>query len=81
MARYARELMTAWSPAVAFPAADYDTVARDIGDVSKTPHDVAVLAGLAYFEGARFAAYVDELLCNDAAWRSRCLKPARAPAA
>lgn len=32
-------------------------------------YSAAVLAGLGYFEGVRFAAYVDDGRCNDLEWR------------
>ena len=67
---YAFTIMNGWTHAVPqMPVADYASVAHDIGMVSATPHDAVLLAGLAYWEGARYAAYVDDGSCNDPDWR------------
>jgi hypothetical protein len=67
---YVLDAMGRWPRAVAFPAADYGGVALDVATAAATPEDGVLLAGLGYFEGARFAAYVDDGRCNDPAWRS-----------
>jgi hypothetical protein len=74
LAAYVMEIMNSW-PKASIPAADYASVAEDITSAclvnpSSDPHeDAVVLAALAYWEGARFASYVDECLCNDPGWR------------
>jgi len=64
------EVMVSWTPAVSqVPTASILAVAGDIAAVSANAHDAVLLAGLAYWEGARFAAYVDDGRCNDPEWR------------
>jgi len=83
LAAYVRGVMESWPRAVsALPAADYGEVAGTIAEVVvldggqwppawRAPEArVVLLAGLAYYEGARFASYVDEQRCDDPAWRS-----------
>jgi hypothetical protein len=72
---YTLGVMRDWPPAK-IPAVDYEPLAEDIARAAlergtAAPHEDAVLlAALAYFEGARFAEYVDGGRCNDAAWRA-----------
>ena len=64
------DLMSSWPHAATqVPTADYASVARDIAVASDSSDDAAMLAGLAYWEGARYARTVDEQFCNDPAWR------------
>ena len=67
---YVLEVMQSWTPAVSkLPAVEYEPVAHDIASAIKTPDDGVLLAALAYWEGARYAAYVDDGRCNDPVWR------------
>jgi len=72
MARYLEEdVMGGWAHAVKeLPTADYHEVATDIASVVQHHEDGVLLAGLGYWEGARYAAYVDDGRCNDPAWRA-----------
>jgi len=71
---YTLDRMKEWPPAV-IPAVPYEPLARDIAQAalkrgsSDPAADAVFLAGLAYWEGARFAHYVDAGLCNDEGWR------------
>jgi hypothetical protein len=85
LAAYLQGLMAAWPHAApSVPVVDFCAFARDLATVvlreppawerarlrdpdhSKT---AVLLLTLAYWEGSRFAAYVDEDLCSDDAWR------------
>lgn len=66
---YVEGVMQSWAPA-RIPSVDLSALATDIATVSDTPRDAVLLASLAYFEGARFASYVDDGSCNDFAWRA-----------
>jgi hypothetical protein len=69
-------VMSKWAPALKeVPHVPYDEVAADIsaaindegpiGGPASTPERSGILlAGLGYFEGSRFAAYVDDGSCN-----------------
>jgi hypothetical protein len=64
------DVMSSWPHATAgVQAADYDAIAHDIAAAVDRYEDGVLLAGLAYWEGARFAAYVDDGRCNDPVWR------------
>lgn len=65
---YLVDTMNRW-PRAAVPAADYDAIAQDIAAVVTGSEEGVLLAGLAYWEGARFARSVDEGLCNNWTWR------------
>jgi hypothetical protein len=71
---YTLDMMDSWPKAI-IPHADYADIAEDIAAVvlenpSPTPdQDAAMLATLGYFEGARYALYVDSGECNDRDWR------------
>lgn len=76
MAAYTLDVMRSWTHAVdAMPVVDYEGVASDIAaavlmdGAHVSARDAVMLAGLAYWEGARYAAYVDDGRCNDRAWR------------
>jgi hypothetical protein len=86
-------VMNKWTPAIpVVPHADYEAVASDIafvvhefgnvwpgGDpVVMARRSGVLLATLAYWEGARFAAYVDDGRCND--WMAEAMRnPIRRP--
>jgi hypothetical protein len=77
LTHYTLTVMESWQHAKGVDAVDYPTLAGDIAAVAlaaKAPavpgdgdrHRTAVLlAALAYYEGARFAAYVDDGRCDD----------------
>ena len=67
---YVLSTMRSWTPAVSqLPAVEYEPVAHDIASVIQTPDDGVLVAALGYWEGARYAAYVDDGRCNDPVWR------------
>lgn len=79
LAAYVETAMRAWSKETD-KSASYDDVARDIAEVSLSEdpaydddenrgRTAVLLTTLAYFEGARFARYVDDGSCNDKKWR------------
>jgi len=71
MKQYTLWVMDDWTRALASePVASYDDIADDIASAVVLHEDAVLLAGLAYFEGARYAAYVDGYQCNDADWRA-----------
>jgi hypothetical protein len=72
MTRYLEaDVMGSWAHAVKdLPTADYHDVATDIASVVDHHEDGVLLAALGYWEGARYAAYVDDGRCNDPAWRT-----------
>jgi hypothetical protein len=69
-------VMLDWPPALpAVPAVPYRDVAEDIviatagnTNAQERYRDAVLLAGLGYWEGARYAEYVDQLRCNDPEW-------------
>ena len=74
LATYLVAIISHWAPA-AVPSVPVEDVARDIAAAVTTSGPVwpgergekrsaVLLASLAYWEGARFAAYVDRLDCN-----------------
>lgn len=76
-------VMRHWPPAVAFEAVGYDDVAHSLAEAVVNDFDgrgewagwplgkqAVLLAALGYYEGARYAAHVDDGRCNDPAWRS-----------
>jgi|SRR6516162_5125434 hypothetical protein len=72
-----RTVMVTWEPAPKqLATSDLAEVARDIAEAaldrgsSNASDDAAVLMALSYWEGARWAAYVDDGRCNDRAWRA-----------
>jgi len=66
---YLLTVMSDWPPALkAVPAVPYRDVAESIATVTHDPDDAVLLAALGYFEGARYAEYVDSGDCNDRAW-------------
>ena len=66
---YLLTVMNDWPPALqALPSVPYRDVAESIASVTNDPSDAVLLASLGYFEGARYAVYVDSLACNDATW-------------
>lgn len=69
---YTLDLMNGWTHAVPqLPTADYGDIASDIAFATLgDPRGAGLLAGLGYWEGARYAAYVDDLRCNDPEWRA-----------
>ena len=67
---YILGIMDGWPRALPeVETADYSDVALSITKVVSTPEDGVLLAGVGYFEGARYAAYVDDGRCNDPKWR------------
>lgn len=65
LATYTLEIMNGWTHAVPqVPTADYVSVATDIAEVAKTPEDAVLLAAIGYWEGSRYAEYVDTHACN-----------------
>ena len=67
---YTLGVMQRWAHAgPAVTAVGCSAVAESIAMAVVRPDDAVLLAALAYFEGARFAEYVDDGLCNDKAWR------------
>jgi len=82
-----RTVMVTWEPAPKqLATSDLAEVARDIAEAaldrgsSNASDDAAVLMALSYWEGARWAAYVDDGRCNDRASRP-CAAGATATAA
>lgn len=77
VADYVRGIMDAWPHATVLPSVDYDEVAEDIAaavleDPSDQPwEDAVMLASLGWWEGARYAQYVDDHRCNDLTWRAQ----------
>jgi len=71
MKQYVLWVMGGWTRAVpSEPVASYDDIADDIASAANgNAEDAVLLAGLGYFEGARYAAYVDGYGCNNAEWR------------
>jgi hypothetical protein len=68
---YTLSIMRGWTPALPnMPTVPYEDVAASIVSAASTPQDAALLAALAYWEGARYAAYVDDGRCHDPAWRA-----------
>lgn len=68
-ADYLLTAMSDWPPArKEVPSVPYRDVAETIATVTSDPEDAVLLASLGYWEGARYAQYVDELRCNDPAW-------------
>jgi hypothetical protein len=68
-ADYLLTVMSDWPPARAeVPAVPYRDVAESIATVTSDPDDAVLLAAIGYFEGARYARYVDEYRCNDPGW-------------
>ena len=80
LAAYTYGVMESW-PAALIPTASVAEVAHDIARASlrkpsTAPYqDAVLLAALAYFEGARFAGYVDRGDCNDKNWRVSGVEP------
>jgi hypothetical protein len=71
LATYVLSVMRSWPAAVpSCPAADLEAIARDVASVASNVREAVLLAGLGYWEGARFADYVDRGACNDPAWRA-----------
>lgn len=71
MKQYALWVMDDWTHGVASePVASYDDIADDIASAVALHEDAVLLAGLGYWEGARYAAYVDGYSCNDPVWRA-----------
>ena len=67
---YILGIMSSWPPAdPSMETVPYHDVAETIALVTTSPDDAVLLAALAYWEGARYAAYVDDGRCNDPAWR------------
>jgi hypothetical protein len=67
---YTLEIMNSWTPASkSVPTVDYRDVANSIANVTESPDDADLLAAIGYWEGARYAAYVDDGSCNNPAWR------------
>ena len=64
---YLLTVMNDWPPAI-IPSVPYRDVAESIATVTSDPGDAVLLASLGYFEGARYAQYVDDGSCNDAKW-------------
>ena len=68
-ADYLLTVMTDWPPALpVLLSVPYRDVAESIATVTSDPSDAVLLASLGYFEGVRYAQYVDEYRCNDPAW-------------
>lgn len=73
---YLLAVMSDWPPALpAVPAVPYRDVAESIAiatagndNAQERSRDAVLLAALAYWEGARYAQYVDQLRCNDPEW-------------
>lgn len=66
---YLLGVMNDWPPALAaVPSVPYRDIAEDIASVTSDPNDAVLLAALGYFEGARYAQYVDDYSCNDPKW-------------
>ena len=69
VADYLLTVMNDWPHTLkAVPSVPYRDVAESIATVTSDPKEAVLLAALGYFEGARYAVYVDSLACNDAAW-------------
>jgi hypothetical protein len=69
VASYLLTVMTDWPPAMqTVPSVSYKDVAESIATATSNPEDAVLLAALGYFEGARYAQYVDDQSCNDSAW-------------
>jgi hypothetical protein len=79
--RYVLSIMQGWTPAVKIETVPLEDLAADIAAVAAAdkpawPGDTTgrrtavLLAGLAYFEGARFAKYVDDGTCNEPGFRA-----------
>lgn len=77
------DTMNSWPHALpAVPTVDYTELAHAVANVAERVEPIRpekpqarlysamVLVGLAYKEGARFAAYVADGRCNDPAWRA-----------
>jgi hypothetical protein len=81
LAAYVEKIMNVWPHAAPVVATtDYALIAHDVAravliDEGKWPEGwtrekrAVLLAGVGYWEGARFARYVDTGECNDADWR------------
>jgi hypothetical protein len=66
---YLLGVMSDWPPALqTLPSVPYRDVAESIATVTSDPSDAVLLAALGYFEGSRYAQYVDDGSCNDAKW-------------
>lgn len=66
---YVLNVMNGWPKALPIlPAVPYEEIAADIARVAQTPQDAVLAATLGYFEGARYARYVDSGQCNDMAF-------------
>jgi len=74
LAAYTLSVMNDWPPSI-IAHADYGKIAHDIAAASlerpssEPPADAVLLAALGYFEGARYASYVESWECNDPEWR------------
>lgn len=69
VADYLTLVMSDWPAALkAVPAVPYRAVAESIASVTRDPSDAVLLAALGYYEGARYAEYVDSGACNDPVW-------------
>ena len=65
LATYTLEIMKSWPHAMPqVPTADYESIATDIAAVAGTPENAVLLAAIGYWEGARYAAYVDDGRCD-----------------
>jgi hypothetical protein len=74
LAVYVQDVIGMWPSAkiqeVSEIQLSYDIAAAALEKPSSDPsQDAVLLAALAYFEGARFAEYVDSGECNDPEWR------------
>ena len=65
---YVTGVMDGW-PKASLPSVPIVDVATSIANVTGKADDAILLAGIGYFEGARYAEYVDSHLCNDPMWR------------
>jgi hypothetical protein len=66
---YLLTVMNDWPHALAkVPAVPYEDIADSILGATSDAKDAVLLAALGYFEGARYAQYVDDGSCNDPVW-------------
>lgn len=69
LATYLIDVMNDWPHArKEVPAVDNKDIAYSIVGATSDAKDAVLLAALGYFEGARYAQYVDSGQCNDAKW-------------
>jgi hypothetical protein len=68
LVEYTTAVMASW-PKALIPAVSNLDVATSIVNVTASADDAILLAGIGYFEGARYAEYVDSGHCNDPVWR------------